>query len=257
VGQRAYHQENIDGLKATLNEIQITDNFADQPAVVLVVDYSYGGDALVARSGIADVAGLRGGRIAYEESPLGSYVLERALQSAGLTTGDVTLLNRFPDDGEKDFRAGRADAVVTYEPVLGRILRDGAGRVLFSSRQMPGEIVDVLAMRRSVLRRRPDDVRRLLRAWFRALGDLQMNPQDAAAIMARHQGGDAAVFLSGLEASHIPTRHENLKLMGTSMTPGDLHRTADQLGAFLLRRGLARRIAGGAELLDAGILESL
>src|SRR5213593_264284 len=39
---RAYHQGNIDGFLATLNEVQIADNFQDPPAVILVADYSYG-----------------------------------------------------------------------------------------------------------------------------------------------------------------------------------------------------------------------
>jgi len=34
---RAYHQGNIDGFLATLNEVQIADNFQDLPAVNLVV----------------------------------------------------------------------------------------------------------------------------------------------------------------------------------------------------------------------------
>ena len=61
---RSYHQGNIDGFLATLNEVQIADNFQDVPAVILVVDYSFGGDALVVRDGITDLKGLRGKRIA-------------------------------------------------------------------------------------------------------------------------------------------------------------------------------------------------
>lgn len=253
---RSYHQRNLDGMLATLNEIQVKDNFLDQPAVVLVVDYSYGGDAIVVSPAIAELKDLRGKRIAYEESALGSYVLERALKAAGLKPEDVTLVNCLPEEGEQDFLRGKADAVVTYEPVLSRLLKNG-GRVAFSSRQMPGEIVDVLAMRRSVLDGRMGEVRGLVRAWFRAVQDLRDNPQDAAAIMARREGGDVEAFLRGLEASHIPDRRENMKLIGTSMTVGELHAIADRLGEFLLRRGLARNVSMGADVLHPFVLESL
>jgi NitT/TauT family transport system substrate-binding protein len=253
----AYHQGQVDALMATLNEIQNRDNFLEPPVVVLVLDYSFGGDAVVARRGIDSLAALRGRRIAYEHSALGSYVLERALGHGGLTTSDVTILNRLPEEAEKDFRTGAVDAVVTYEPLLGRLLAGGSASVLFSSRQMPGEIVDVLAVRPALLETRREDLRRLARAWFRALEDLRANPAEAAAIMARHENVGADEFLRGLEGSHIPDRVENLRLLGTSATTGALSRTADRLGAFLVHQGLARRATGGAEVLTPAIVEAL
>jgi NitT/TauT family transport system substrate-binding protein len=253
----AYHQGQIDALMATLNEIQNRDNFLDPPVVVLVLDYSFGGDAVVARPGLGSLAALRGRRIAYEESALGSYVLERALGAGRLTTNDVTILNRLPEEAEKEFRAGSVDAVVTYEPFLGRLLAGGGTTVLFSSRQMPGEIVDVLAARPAALRERQDDFRRLARAWFSALADFQANPADAAAIMARHENVGADEFLRGLEGSHIPDRVENLRLLGTSMATGELSGIADRLGAFLVRQGLAREAARGDQVLSPAVVEAL
>ena len=120
---RAYHQGDIDGFLATLNEVQIADNNQDLPAVILVVDYSFGGDALVVRHGITDLRGLRGRRIAFEESALGSYELERVLEIGGLRSQDILAVNRLPEEAEKDFRGGTVDGVITYEPGLGRLLR--------------------------------------------------------------------------------------------------------------------------------------
>src|SRR5437899_4038931 len=120
---RAYHQGNIDGFLATLNEIMITENFQDIPAVVLVADYSYGADAVLARDGIAHPAQLRGRRIAFEESALGSYMLERVLEVGGLGMGDVRAINKLPEEGAQAFRRGEVDAVITYEPDLGKLLR--------------------------------------------------------------------------------------------------------------------------------------
>jgi NitT/TauT family transport system substrate-binding protein len=254
---RAYHQGQIDGLLASLNEIQVKDNFQDPPAVVLTADYSAGGDALIARPEFRGVADLRGRRVAYEESALGSYMLERSLAAGGLTPADVVLSNRLPEESEADFNEGRVDAVVTYEPFLGRLVQGGSARVLASTRDMPGEIVDVLALRRSVIRGRGDQVRALVRAWFMALNDLHADPAAAAAVMARREGLSPEEFLRALDSTVIPDRRENLRLLGTTRTPGDLHRVADRLGEFLLRRGLARDAARGSEILDGSVLESL
>jgi len=253
---RSYHQGNIDGFFATLNEVLIADNFQDLPAVVLVADYSFGGDALVVNGRIKSLADLKGRKVAYEESALGSYVLERVLEVGGLKAGDVTAINRLPEEGEKDFTEGRVDAVITYEPSLGRLLRAGGAKALFTSRNLPGEIVDVMVMRRGLLRDHEDETRRLLRAWFKALAWQEAHPDEAAAVMAKRQNVTVEEFLGGLQGAHIPDLEENRQLMGTSRNPGPLFQTAARLGDFLVRHNLAKRPAG-TDLLHPDLLDSL
>ena len=254
---RSYHQGNLDAFLATLNEALIVENFQDLPAIVLVADYSYGADGLVARNGVTGPAGLRGRRIAFEESALGSYMLERALLAGGLTAADVVAINRLPEEGEQDFAKGAVDAVVTYEPALGRMLRLPGAKTVFSSRDIPGEIVDVLVLRRSVLDERPDEARRILRAWFRAVDHFHAHPQESAALMAKriHVGVDE--LLAGIRGARIPDLEENRRLLGSQGAPGSLHEVADRLGEFLRRHGLAKRTASGSELLHPELIDSL
>lgn len=254
---RAYHQGNVDGFFATLNEVQIADNFQDQPVVTLVVDYSFGGDALVVRSGITDLKGLKGRRIAYEESALGSYALERILTIGGLGTDDVKPVSRLPEEAERDFHDGTVDGVITYEPGLGRLLRSEGARVLFSSRDIPGEIVDVMAVRRSVVDGRPDDLRGVLRAWFKAVACLKEQPMETAAAMARRHDLTVEEFLQGLQGAHVPDLSENRQLLGSSAAPGKLHETAARLAEFLVRHGLTRRAVSGTDLIRPELIESL
>lgn len=254
---KSYHQGNVDGFFATLNEVQIADNFQDQPVVTLVVDYSFGGDALVVRSGIADLKGLRGRRIAYEESALGSYELERILQIGGLGQDEIVAVSRLPEEAEQDFHRGTVDGVITYEPGLGRLLRNGGARVLFSSRDIPGEIVDVMAMRRSVLDARTGEVRGMLRAWFRAVAFMNEHPQEAAAEMAKRQHVTVEEFLQGLQGARIPDLRENRDLLGSAREPGRLHETAARLAEFLVRHGLTKKSVSGPDLIRPDLIESL
>lgn len=254
---RAYHQGNIDGFFATLNELMITENFQDLPAVMLVVDYSYGADAVVVRDGIQSPAGLRGRRIAFEESALGSYMLERVLEVGGLTMSEVTALNKLPEEGAQAFQRGQVDGVITYEPDLGKLLREKGARVVFSSRDIPGEIVDVMALRRSLLQERRDDLQRISRAWFKALAYQKEHPEEAAALMAKRQGVTVDEFLRGLTGAHIPDLKENRRLLGTAQQPGPLHQTVDRLGNFLVRHDLTKMPASGSDLFHPEIVESL
>ena len=254
---RSYHQGNVDGFFATLNEVQIADNFQDQPVVTLVVDYSFGGDALVVKDGIRDLKGLKGRRIAYEESALGSYALERLLEIGGLRSDEVVSVSRLPEEAEQDFHLGTVDGVITYEPGLGRLLRSEGARVLFSSRDIPGEIVDVMAMRRSVVDRRAGELRGVLRAWFRALAYMKEQPLEAAAGMARRHNLTVEEFLQGLDGAHVPDLSENRELMGSSSAPGRLHETAARMAKFLVRHGLTRRSVSGTDLIRPELIESL
>jgi NitT/TauT family transport system substrate-binding protein len=254
---RTYHLENIDGFLSTLGEVQIRENFQDLPAVVLVADYSYGADALVARKGIAGIKDLRGKRIAYEESALGSYFLGRILEIGGLAARDVKAYNRLAEEGEQDFRRGAVDAVISYEPEVANLVRNAGGRAIFTSRDLPGEIVDVLALRRTVLKDRGDDARALVRAWFRALDYLETHPEDACAVMALREQTTPELFRLGLQGTRIPDVKENLALLGTSDAPGTLHKTTARLAKFLKRQGLTRNPASGEDLLDPDLIGSM
>jgi NitT/TauT family transport system substrate-binding protein len=254
---RSYHQGNIDGFFATLNEVMITENFQDIPAVVLLADYSYGADAVVAQDGLAGVSDLRGRKIAFEESGLGSYVLERALEISGLGISDVTAINKLPDEGSEAFRRHQVDAVITYEPDLGRLLRQKGAHVVFTSKEIPGEIVDVLALRRPVIQGRADEIRAILRAWFKALDEFKAHPREAAEVMAKRQSVSVEEFLQGLGGAHVPDLAENRQLLGTAEHPGPIHQTVDRLGLFLVRHGLAKSTASGTDLFHPEFVESL
>jgi NitT/TauT family transport system substrate-binding protein len=253
---RAYHKGNIDGFLATLNEVMISDNFQDIPAVVLVADYSFGADALIARDGIAGPAALRGRTIAFEESALGSYMLERVLDSGGLRADQVKVLNKLPEEGSQAFRRGEVDALITYQPDLGKLLREKGAHVVFSSHEIPGEIVDVMALRENALSERAPEVRRLVKAWFRALGYLEEHPDEAAATMAKRQGVSIEEFLQGLKGAHIPDLAENRALFGTAQEPGPLHRSVSRLASFLIRHGLAKSTFSAGDLFHTEIVES-
>jgi NitT/TauT family transport system substrate-binding protein len=49
--------------------------------------------------------------------------------------------------------------------------------LLFDSRQIPGEVLDILAMRESAVTKQPDTAKALTIGWFRALDYLHKYPK--------------------------------------------------------------------------------
>ena len=209
---RAFRNHAIDGAALTLDEVFLLAEDGFEPKVVLIMDISNGGDVIVGRPELATVMDLKGRRIAVESTALGAYVLSRALVMSGLKVGDVQVIHLEGSEHAPAFKSGTVDAVVTFEPVRSELLAAGAS-LLFDSTQIPGEIVDVLMIRKSYLDENLKKVNELLTGWFRAVGYLNKNPRDAAVKMALREQIDADRFLKSLDGLQIPTLQENLKYL--------------------------------------------
>ena len=118
-----------------------------------------------------------------------------------------------------------------------QFLRAGA-KTLFDSTQIPGEIVDLLAVRASVLDRQPKAIQALLTGWFRAIDYLKREPGDAARRMGLRQQTTGEEFLKALQGLHIPSREENVRMLGGA-TP-ELAVTGRRLMALMLEAKLLR-----------------
>jgi NitT/TauT family transport system substrate-binding protein len=197
--RRAYERGQIDVLTSTVIEIlQIRDNSSRSPQIVQVVDYSNGSDVILARPGLTNGASLRGARIGLELASLGVYVLARSLERSGLSLADVEMVPVNQLSMEDGYRKGELDAVVTYPPISTKLLRDGQANTVFSSAEIPGEVIDVIAVEAEVNTQRPGEVARLLRAYHRAIAFTRQNPADAYRIMAGREGLTPEEFRAAL-----------------------------------------------------------
>ncbi|MCB9563744.1 MAG: ABC transporter substrate-binding protein [Kofleriaceae bacterium] len=210
---RAYRNGMIDGVALTAEYAVDFATFGGDDRIILAIDVSNGADALVARADVPDLAALRGKRIGAENEALGLHVLTRALATAGLTRADVTIVPIDLASQRAAFEAGEVDAVVTYEPTRTQLLRTGAHE-LFSSRQMPDEIVDVLVMRQAVLDQRPAAVRALIDGWLRAVDYARAHPADAARRMAAREGMTPEEVAASFDGVVLLDRAANLRLLG-------------------------------------------
>jgi NitT/TauT family transport system substrate-binding protein len=102
---------------------------------------------------------LKGRSVAVESSALGAFVLSRALAINGMQASDVNVVHLESNEQPARFESGQVDGAVTFDPYRGQLPARGA-TTLFDSTQIPGEIVDLLAVRASVFDRQPQASRR-------------------------------------------------------------------------------------------------
>ena len=209
---RAFRNQAIDGMIISLDELFMLAVDGLQPKVVLIVDVSHGADVVVGRSNMRNMQDLRGKRVAVESGALGAFVLSRALALNGMQATDVSMVHLESNEHPAAFNQAQVDGAVTFDPYRTQLVAAGA-RVLFDSSQIPGEIVDLLAVRAAVLEKNPGAVQNLLASWFKALAYLNRDPKDAAARMAVREQITGEQFLLALQGLRTPSRAENLKML--------------------------------------------
>jgi NitT/TauT family transport system substrate-binding protein len=209
---RAFRNQAIDGMVISLDELfgLAVDGF--RPRIILVVDVSHGADVVVGRLGMRTMRDLKGKSVAVESSALGAFVLSRALALNGMQPSDVNVVHLESNEQPSAFEKGQVDGAVTFDPYRAQFLRAG-GTTLFDSTQIPGEIVDLLAVRAEVVQKRPKAIHALLAGWFDALEYMNKDPMDAARRMGIRQQVTGEQFLAGLKGLHIPSREENLRML--------------------------------------------
>jgi len=201
--QRSYVNGYTDGLASTVIEAVQAQALGSSPLeIVLVPDYSDGGDVIIARKELSNISALKGKNIGCEVSSLGIFLLQRALAKAGLNLSDVNIINVEQINGERLMQDKKIDAFVSYPPVSISILKQDEFHKVFSSAEIPKEIIDTISISKKALAQNPDFVPKLHKVWQMALDYYQQHPEDAIKIMSQREGispSDFAGVLSDLK----------------------------------------------------------
>jgi NitT/TauT family transport system substrate-binding protein len=234
---RAYRNQAIDGMVISLDELFGLAVDGLEPRIILVVDVSNGADVVVGRKGMKSMRDLTGKSVAVESGALGAFVLSRALALNGMRASDVNVVHLESNEQPSAFEKGSVDGAVTFDPYRAQFLKAGA-TTLFDSTRIPGEIVDLLAVRASVIEKRPKAVQTLLTGWFGAIDYINREPVDAAKRMGIRQQTSGEQFLEAQKGIHVPSREENLKMLGGASP--ELVVSGRRLMALMLEERLLR-----------------
>jgi NitT/TauT family transport system substrate-binding protein len=243
----ALRNGTADAAALTLDEaLTLMQDGADL-RVILVMDISNGADVVMARPEILKLQGIRGRKVAVENGAVGAVMLDATLEAAGLKIEDIRLVSATMNEHVNVYRTGKADVVVTFEPVRSELVKQGA-RLLFDSSAIPGRIMDVLVVRANVINEHREGLKKLVAAHFKALAYLSRQPQDAATRIAPFLGVQAAEVLPQYEGLILPDLAENHTLL-SGKTPR-LKTQAANLAELLYKRKLLQRVVSVDHLVE-------
>ncbi len=241
--------DKVDGGMHTLDDAIRYFSTGRDVRVVLLTDYSYGGDGLVAHPGIESLADLRGTKIGVEIGTVGHLSLLKILELGGLTTDDVTIISIPAWEVQQSMLDGKIDAGVTWEPYLTSTAEMMGGKVLITSREYPETIITSMVFDATVVAERPDDVQKVVAAYFDALEYIKKNPQDAYQRMGQAESLSAAEFESHVAGIQYLDLAANLDLFGTE-GEGRAYDQTNTIAQFLFEQDIVKSLPNASQLLE-------
>ena len=207
----------LDGNTQTLNDTIASVGAGSDQVIVLVNDNSTGNDQIIATADIQSIEDLAGKTIGIEVGVVDHFLLLLGLESVGLTAADVEIVNLETGAAAAAFASGQLDAVGVFAPFTTQALIREGSHTLFTSAMFPGAIPDHLVLSREIVASRPEDVQKIIEAWFKTLEYIAANPADAVAIMAKRAGVTAEEYADYDAGTTIFTAAQNL----TAFAAGD------------------------------------
>jgi len=209
---RAFQNGSLDIAATTLDEAILLQSQGIDVKIILVLDISMGADVLLARPEIPSKTNLKGKKIGVEYTALGAYMLARYLELNHLAVTDITLVPVDVDQHELYFNQKKIDAIITFEPIRSRLYKKGA-RLVFSSAEIPGEIVDVLISRGEIWRNNKRKIRKITELWYETLDQINTDFEKLAPVMNERLNLTTDELRTAFQEIALADRSKNEKLL--------------------------------------------
>lgn len=228
--------------------------------VVMPIDYSNGGDAILGATKIGSVADLKGKKVGFNPLSPSDFLLSYALQKNGMSEKDIDAINMTPESIPAAMASGSISVGVTYEPNVSQILGVDGGKkfhVIFSSKDAPGLITDVLVFDAKFIRAHPDAVEALMRAYLDALAYMKSHPEKAAAIIGKAMGVSTAEAQGQLGGVYNIPLVEMPKNFAKTSDTTSFYASGSVISQLLQKKGQIKRVPSTADTLEDRFVRSL
>lgn len=201
-----YTSGGFDGCAMTnMDALTIPATGGVDSTALIVGDYSNGNDGIMLK-GNGDVKSLKGQSVNLVELSVSQYLLARALEKSGMSEKDVTVVNTADADLVAAFTTPQVKSIVTWNPLLAEAKKQPDSHEIFSSAQIPGEILDLLVVNSKTLKAHPELGKALTGAWYETLAAIKGDGAEAVkarTFMAQESGTDLKGFDQQLAATYL------------------------------------------------------
>lgn len=244
-----YTAGKLDGVTvANMDALTIPAAGGKDTSAIILGDYSNGNDAVLLK-GADSVAGIKGRQVYLAELSVSHYLLARALETSGMKLADVKTVNTSDADIAAAFAAPEVTAAVAWNPQVTTMKGVAGTTAVFTSADIPGEILDLMVVDTKVLQANPNLGKALAGIWFETMALMAKQDAEGAAAraaMAKLAGTDPAAFEGQLATTFLYT---DPKAAVAAMQSGDLLTTMTRVRDFSFAQGLFGQGAASAEMV--------
>lgn len=249
----------VDGALMTYDQVVGAAGQGQNFKVVMPVDYSYGGDAVLADKAITKISQLKGKKVAYAPLSPSDFLLAYALKINGMTDKDIQPVNMTPEAVPAAMASGGTPAGVTYEPNVSQIIDSGKGKfhVIYSSREAPGIITDVLAFDAKKIGKDDKQIMALMRGYLDGLAYMKAKPAEAAKLIGKAVGVSDKEALEQLTGVYNIPLVEMPKTYAKGKDTTSFYVSGGIINELLLKNGQIKKAAAIPATLDDRYVKAL
>jgi len=160
---------------------------------IMQVDWSRGGDAIVADESIKSIEDLKGKKISLVMYTPSHWLLEYSLENSGLSDYDQKAIidNLVGKDATLDarqaFKDKQVDATVVWEPDVTLALERPGSHKLVSTETANNLIADVMVAREDFIKDHPDVIKAFVHGWLDGTTEAVRNPDKVVQLLMENE----------------------------------------------------------------------
>jgi NitT/TauT family transport system substrate-binding protein len=243
-----YTAGKLDGVTvANMDALTIPAAGGKDTSAIILGDYSNGNDAVLLK-GASNVAAIKGREVYLAELSVSHYLLARALEKNGMKLTDVKTVNTSDADISSAYAAPSITAAVAWNPQVTTMKGVPGTTAVFTSADIPAEILDLMVVDTKVLKANPNLGKALAGIWYETMALMAKQDAEGAAAraaMAKLAGTSPQEFEGQLATTFL---YADPKAAVAAMSSADLVTTMQRVRDFSFAQGL---FGQGARSADA------
>lgn len=250
----------VDGGMLTYDQVVGQVAAGKNMKVVMPIDYSNGGDAIVADASAKSVKDFKGKKVGYNPLSPSDFLLSYALKINGMTEKDISPVSMTPEAVPAAMASGQLPIGVTYEPSLSQVLSQGGGKkfkVVFSSKDAPGLIADVLVFDDKVIKAKPTEITGIMKAYLDGVAYMKAKPDEAAKIIGKFMGVSAKEAKEQMSGVYNIPLAEMPKAFLPAKETTSYFASGEVIGQLLKAKGQISTIPAIEATFDASLVKAL
>ncbi len=256
----AFSAGKVDAVCMTNGDAMVTGASGKASTCIVLNDYSFGNDMIVAAPGIKSIKALKGKKIGVELNVVDHLLLLKALEANGMTEADVTLVNMPTNDTPQGLASGGVAAIAAWQPNSGQALKQVPGSTaVFTSKDVPGLIFDGLYVSKESLSARRADWEKVVKVWFRCVEYIQneKTQPDALKIMSARVALKPEEYKPLLGGTFLLDVDGNLKAWAERDGLDSVYGSSAVVNKFNVAKGVYKDSQDVKAYLDPGMVKAL